>query len=130
MKVGRSFLLAVIAAGLALGAVDVLAMSIQRKARVESHEAAPYEPPAEIAARPREQVLAEGHRLYMKSCAHCHGLDATGDEGPDLHEVSVSDRRVATVIRKGIKGEMPSFAKKHSVAEIAELVAYVRSLQG
>ncbi len=129
MKIGFSFLLSVAIGALTLGAADVVAVSIQRRAAVQSHEAAPYQAPAEIAALPRDQLLAEGHRLYMKSCAHCHGTDATGDEGPDLHEVSVSDRRIATVIRKGIKGEMPSFAKKHNTAEIAEIVAYVRSLE-
>ena len=63
------------------------------------------------------------------SCAHCHGADATGDEGPDLHGVQVSDRYIAHIISHGIKGEMPSFAKKHGAADIGRLTAYVRSLE-
>ena len=63
------------------------------------------------------------------SCAHCHGADATGDEGPDLHGVQVSDRYIARVVSHGIKGEMPSFAKKHGTADIARHTAYVGLLE-
>jgi mono/diheme cytochrome c family protein len=74
-------------------------------------------------------VQSRGRTLFLQSCAHCHGGDARGDEGPDLHDLWVSDRRIATVMRNGIKGEMPSFAKKHDPLEIALLVSYVRSLK-
>src|SRR5438552_1165474 len=26
----------------------------------------------------------QGYKLFMLNCAHCHGADARGDEGPDL----------------------------------------------
>src|SRR5262245_7731659 len=55
---------------------------------------------------------AQGQHLFLMNCAHCHGDDARGDEGPDLHDLHKSDQRIHQVIANGIKGEMPSFAKK------------------
>lgn len=70
----------------------------------------------------------QGRTLFMASCAHCHGMDARGDEGPDLHGLQMSDRYIGRVVERGIKGEMPSFAKKYDAQQIAALVAYLRSL--
>ena len=55
---------------------------------------------------------AQGRHLFVMNCAHCHGDDARGDEGPDLHNLHRSDARIHEVITAGIKGEMPSFGKK------------------
>ena len=65
----------------------------------------------------------------MKNCAHCHGADARGDEGPDLHKLDVSDEWIANRIRKGKAGEMTAFAGKLQPAEINLLVAYVHTLK-
>ncbi len=81
-------------------------------------------PPVEGTAAERN-----GRMLFLHSCAHCHGADARGDEGPDLHGLAVSDRRIAIVVTRGIKGEMPSFARKHDRADIAALIAYLRTLR-
>jgi mono/diheme cytochrome c family protein len=75
------------------------------------------------------EAVAGGRQLFLNSCAHCHGIDARGDEGPDLHDLQVGDQFIANTIKQGIEGEMPSFAQKHNDAEIAKLVAYVRSLK-
>jgi hypothetical protein len=61
--------------------------------------------------------------------AHCHGVDARGDEGPDLHGVTKSDARIASLIKNGKKGEMPMFESKLSDSEVQALVAFVRSLK-
>jgi mono/diheme cytochrome c family protein len=63
------------------------------------------------------------------NCAHCHGADARGDEGPDLHGVTKSDARITSLIKNGKKGEMPKFASKLSDSDIQDLVAFVRSLK-
>src|ERR1043165_6985947 len=60
----------------------------------------------------------QGYQLFEKNCAHCHGEDARGDEGPDLHGLRKSDARLANIIKGGIKGEMPAFAKKFNDADI------------
>jgi mono/diheme cytochrome c family protein len=73
---------------------------------------------------------AQGRHLFLMNCAHCHGDDARGDEGPDLHDLHKSDARIHQVITGGIKGEMPSFAKKLGDPEIRQLTAYLRTLHG
>ena len=71
-----------------------------------------------------------GYNLFDRNCAHCHGEDARGDEGPNLHNLAKSDARIATIIKGGVKGEMPSFAKKFSDADLQALIAYLRTLMG
>lgn len=71
----------------------------------------------------------QGYKLFMLNCAHCHGADAHGDEGPDLHGVAKSDQRIATIIRDGIKGEMPKFGAKLTDNDVRAVIAFVRSLK-
>ena len=73
---------------------------------------------------------AQGRHLFLLNCAHCHGDDAHGDEGPDLHNLYRSDARIYEVITAGIKGEMPSFGKKLGEPDVRQLIAYLRTLQG
>ena len=71
----------------------------------------------------------QGHTLFMMNCAHCHGNDARGDEGPDLHGVTKSDARISSLIKNGIKGEMPKFGAKLTDTDVEALIAFVRSLK-
>jgi hypothetical protein len=64
-----------------------------------------------------------GYRLFD------HGDDALGDEGPDLHDLRKSDARIEKIIKNGIKGEMPSFGKKFSDADVQALIAWLRTLK-
>ena len=70
-----------------------------------------------------------GYSLFDHNCAHCHGDDARGDEGPSLYNLAKSDARIATIIKGGVKGEMPSFAKKFSDVDVQALTAYLRTLK-
>jgi mono/diheme cytochrome c family protein len=72
---------------------------------------------------------AAGRALFLKNCAHCHGADARGDEGPDLHKLDVSDEWIANRIRKGKAGEMTAFAGKLQPSEINLLVLYLHTLK-
>jgi mono/diheme cytochrome c family protein len=74
-------------------------------------------------------VEQKGYALYMQNCAHCHGADARGDEGPDLHGVTESDARIVSLIKDGKKGEMPKFSTKLNDAEVQALVTFIRSLK-
>ena len=71
----------------------------------------------------------QGYKLFMLNCAHCHGTDARGDEGPDLHGVTKSDQRIVAIIQNGIKGEMPKFRAKLNDTETRALVAFIRTLK-
>ena len=70
----------------------------------------------------------QGWHLFLMNCAHCHGDDARGDEGPDLHGVTKSDARIASMIKNGVKGQMPKFGSKLSDADVQALIAFVRTL--
>jgi mono/diheme cytochrome c family protein len=79
-------------------------------------------------SHPSMELAAAGRHLFLMNCAHCHGDDARGDEGPDLHDLHKSDSRIHQVITAGIKGEMPSFAKKLNDSDVRALTAYLRTL--
>ena len=81
----------------------------------------------EVAASP--ELASQGHEFFEMSCSQCHGDDAHGDEGPDLHNLAISNSRIAATITQGIKGEMPSFAKKYDDRQVAALVSYLRTLR-
>ena len=125
----KALALAMLAASVSLGASLLVAMPIKRYA-------GELAPPAGIsAAEPEPQVvetpelIAKGRENFVTSCVECHGDDATGDEGPDLHNLAISNARIARTIRHGVKGEMPSFAKTYDDAQVATLLAYLRSLK-
>src|SRR3954469_11774504 len=75
------------------------------------------------------ELVATGRRLFLMNCAHCHGDDATGDEGPDLHGLQKTDARLRLLISNGIKGEMPRFGAKLAQGDLDALVAYLNSLR-
>jgi mono/diheme cytochrome c family protein len=78
----------------------------------------------------KDPKVAAGAKLFALNCAHCHGIDATGDEGPDLHKVTKTDQRIKSTILNGVKGEMPAFGKKLTENDAATLVVFIRSLSG
>ena len=67
--------------------------------------------------------------MFLENCARCHGADAYGDEGPDLHNLDRTDEQIATRIRNGKKGQMTAFAGKLSAEDIGEVIAYLRTLK-
>jgi mono/diheme cytochrome c family protein len=125
----RAVAIAALVAGLALGAACTAGAVLRARAAATSHELPPAAPAPTLGAAERSALVDRGRALFTGSCSHCHGLDARGDEGPDLHGVQMSDRHLARVIRDGIRGEMPSFAKKHDANDVAALIAFLRSLE-
>lgn len=114
----KALMVAAVAAGSALLATLGLATAIR---------------PARVSPPPPGTVLTAdvgvGRHLFLLNCAHCHGDDARGDEGPDLHNLRRSDARIHQVITAGIKGEMPSFGTKLHDPEIRAITAYLRTLR-
>ena len=115
---------ALLAALLSLSGAWLLADSIKMANRSGSELTTTS---TEIVTSP--ELVNQGHEFYEMSCSQCHGDDAHGDEGPDLHNLPISNGRIAATIKKGIKGEMPTFAKKYDDHQIAALVSYLRSLR-
>jgi mono/diheme cytochrome c family protein len=126
---GAGHSLAVLAAAIALASAYGLSLGLRHLESKASHQQPTPETWFETPTPSSPALLSQGRALFLSSCAHCHGADATGDEGPDLHDVGVSDRYISNIITHGIKGEMPSFRKKLGHDEIARLTAYVRSLE-
>ena len=129
LTAGRACGVAAMAAVVALASADAWGATLRRQAALHSHQQPMAERLFELSAPSSPALVARGRTLFLSSCAHCHGADATGDEGPDLHDVQVSDRYIKNIITHGIPHEMPSFAKKHGAADIAALTAFVRSLE-
>src|SRR5262245_39146962 len=85
--------------------------------------------PATISLAPGN-VAVKGRSYFSQSCAQCHGRDAHGGEyAPSLLKLQISGAHMALVIRSGIKGEMPSFAKKYSEQDVTAIVAYLKTLR-
>ena len=122
--------LAAVAAALALASAYGLSLGLRQAESRTSHQQPTPENWLETPTPSTPALVSQGRTLFLASCAHCHGADATGDEGPDLHDVWVSDRYISNIITNGIKHEMPSFKKKLGHDEIVRLTAYIRSLAG
>jgi cytochrome c oxidase cbb3-type subunit III len=72
---------------------------------------------------------AHGKDLFEQNCSTCHGIDASGEEGPDLHGVpgSLGDAAVVNIIQHGIRGTaMPGFFSL-SAQEAADIIAFLRT---
>jgi cytochrome c oxidase cbb3-type subunit III len=80
-----------------------------------------------LRALPRH--ISSGRALFLKNCAHCHGSDARGDEGPDLHNLDRTDEQITARIRNGKKGQMTAFAGKFSPQQTRDVVTYLRTLK-
>ncbi len=72
---------------------------------------------------------SSGRGVFLKNCAHCHGADARGNEGPDLHNLDWTDQQIATRIRNGKKGQMTAFEGKLTLDEINAVIAYLHTLK-
>jgi mono/diheme cytochrome c family protein len=127
---GKAFLVAICASGTAL--LGMLGVASLVRHGAFSISIPTFATTARTAMKSPELTAdaAQGRHLFLMNCAHCHGEDAHGDEGPDLHNLHRSDTRIHDVITAGIKGEMPSFGKKLGDPDVRELIAYLRTLQG
>ncbi len=86
--------------------------------------------PATPASLQDQLTMARaGRQLFLKNCAHCHGAEAHGEEGPDLHNLDWTDQQIATRIRNGKKGQMTAFSGKLSPQQISDLTAYLHTLK-
>lgn len=86
--------------------------------------------PASAAAPAAPADLEQGKRLFAQNCSACHGADAGGGDGPDLHGVpaSLGDPTVQGIIRRGIAGTAMPGSSTVSEKEAANIVAYLRTL--
>jgi len=81
------------------------------------------------------QAREIGQRLFLNSCAQCHGSDAKG--GPAFPNLTDADwlyggepEQIMQSITKGRHGIMPPWKAQIKPAEAADIAQYVRSLSG
>ena len=73
------------------------------------------------------EVLS-GSKLFKINCAGCHGISAQGFVGPDLQEATkqLSDKKIINQVIRGLTPPMPSFEIEPQ--SMADLLAYMHSL--
>jgi len=86
----------------------------------------------QVAGDPKAREM--GQRLFLNSCAQCHGSDAGGSKGfPNLTDhdwlYGGSPENIKTTITNGRGGVMPPFPQLDS-RQIVDVANYVRSLSG
>ncbi len=83
-------------------------------------------------------AIAQGQQVFAANCARCHsiaGRPATnrppaGYPGTDFNDVTPSETMVVRQVLRGIRGEMPSFRRRLTAAEIQAVAAYVTATAG
>jgi mono/diheme cytochrome c family protein len=97
--------------------------------------------PAAPAATATPDPFAAAKANYTKNCEPCHGPNAEGGpvkvdnktiKVPSLksdHAIKHTDDQITKMITNGEEA-MPSFKDKMTAAEIADMVKYVRKVQG
>ena len=87
----------------------------------------------DVAADPKAREM--GQRLFLNSCAQCHGSDAGGGKGfPNLTDhdwlYGGSPENIKTTITYGRGGVMPAWSAVLTSDQIKDVANYVRSLSG
>ncbi len=129
MSIEAKAALSGLAAGLALLGITFGLSPFLRPAKAAASEERSANIVSAAASPALEEEAHRGHSLFDHNCAHCHGDDARGDEGPSLYDLKKTDARITNIIKGGIKGEMPRFGAKLNDADIHALIAYLRTLK-
>ena len=89
------------------------------------------------AGRARAQQPTDAGSLYARTCASCHGAKGTPSPGmargmgiPDLAAASmaaVTDSALSDAVLNGKGRTMPAYKSRLTSAQIAALVAYIRT---
>ncbi|MEL7512403.1 MAG: cytochrome c [Cyanobacteria bacterium J06554_3] len=77
------------------------------------------------------QLVGDQHRgkeIFVMNCATCHGLEASGEVGPDLRNVSERKSSVA-LIQQVISGQTPPMPQfQPNERDMADLLAFLKTL--
>ena len=90
-------------------------------------------PAAQTSAATQSAADAgEGKKLFQGMCGRCHGIDGTGEEGPNLARPTLTraadDESLRVIIRDGIPDRGMPRVRRMTDTELDQLVAYVRLL--
>lgn len=81
----------------------------------------------EPTAAPPQDAGNRGQVAFDRVCKSCHGPEALGDAGPRLVPFSRDDEELLGIVREG-SGQMPPIsARELPDADVAQIVAYLKS---
>jgi len=68
--------------------------------------------------------------LFATSCGWCHSSGGReAGKGPKLMGTTLTDAEIASRIRNGKTGQMPSFSGAFTDEQIKDIVGYIRGLK-
>jgi mono/diheme cytochrome c family protein len=70
-----------------------------------------------------------GQRVYEDKCSRCHGANARGGKGPGLVPFEWSYEQALKMIREPECDMPPMSASEISDAQVAQLVAYLKTIK-
>ena len=70
-----------------------------------------------------------GQRAYEAKCSRCHGAEGRGAVAPRLVPFQWSDERALKLVREPECDMPPMSAEEVSDAEVAQIVAYLRTIK-
>ena len=107
-----------------------LATGAFRVSQATGQEAQPAPPTPSAAAPATPPDPEQGKLLFAQNCSACHGADAGGGDGPNLHGVAavLGVPAVQSIIRRGIEGTAMPGSTTLSEKEAANIAAYIGKL--
>lgn len=109
-------------------------MYADEMAAADKKYAAASGPEALIAKLKDPAAIEQGKALFAQNCAACHGVNAEGLIGPNLADSTWlyggKPQDYAKIISDGTEKGMPSWKKQLGPQKMAQVVAFIDSLQG
>jgi cytochrome c oxidase cbb3-type subunit III len=111
-------------------AACTLVLNLFSASQAAGQEGEPAAPSQTAQKAPPVVDIAQGKNLFDTNCSTCHGVDARGEDGPDLRGVpaALGDAAVANIIRRGIPGTAMVGSYSITDAGAANIVAYLHTL--
>jgi cytochrome c oxidase cbb3-type subunit 3 len=111
-------------------AVCTLTLNLFSASQAAAQESEPTPAPQTASRAPAAVDIPQGKNLFDTNCSTCHGVDARGEDGPDLRGVpaELGDAAVANIIRRGIPGTAMVGFYNITDAGAANIVAYLHTL--
>ncbi len=110
-------------------------LQVIREAYAEANPSFTPEPASLAALADDPAAVEAGAATYAAVCAACHGAEAQGVIGPNLTDDywlhGGSNMAIFEILKTGVAAKgMPAWESSLSAEERAQLVAFIRSVQG
>lgn len=91
----------------------------------------PFMPAKVVVTNDDGSAMVNGARIYSANCVFCHGQDGKKNyrTAKDLSMTGLDINSIQAMVHDGVKGKMPAYGSTLSYQEIADVAAYVLTLQ-